>query len=142
MVPRPDSISSEKPLSCASAAERLRNSGRTERLRLIVIHTDTGTVTMNTASSIGEIISMPINAPTTVMIPVAACRISLDKEALTVSMSYEMRLMISPACNRSKYPTGSVISFSKTSCRMRRMIFWLKRIIMTDRIYDSTDEAA
>ena len=87
MVFNPDSISSEKPLSSASFCERLRKSGRTALLRLIAMNTEIGTVTMNTPRSGRDVSAMPTSVPTMVMIPVAACKISLDSEALTVSIS-------------------------------------------------------
>ena len=41
--------------------------------------------------------------------------------------------MMSPVACVSKYPTGSVVSFSKSCRRIVYTIFWLKRIINTAR---------
>lgn len=87
MVASPVSISSEKPFSSASLALRLRKSGRTCLLRLSAMNTERGTVTRKTASRMGEAAIMPMSAPTTVTTLVAACRMSLEREAFTVSMS-------------------------------------------------------
>ena len=56
-------------------------------LRLTVMRTDIGIVTANTPSRAGEVSIMPTSAPATVIIPVAACSMSLESEAFTVSMS-------------------------------------------------------
>ena len=44
-------------------------------------------VTTNTSTSVGEIISIIISEPTTVMTLVAICSKSLERDAFTVSMS-------------------------------------------------------
>ena len=140
MVLSPESISSENPLSSASFAERLRKSGRTVLERTTVMTTATGTVTSSTQSMTGEASAMPTNAPATVTTLVAACKISLESEAFTVSISYEMRLMRSPACMPSMSETGRRKILSNTSCRMLRTMFWLRRIMSTESTYENAEE--
>ena len=59
--------------------------------------------------------SIIMSDTTIVMILVHIWRKSVEIEALIVSMSYDMRLIMSPVWLRSKKPTGSLISLSNTS---------------------------
>ena len=87
MVFWPETYSSTKPLSSPSFWERVRYSGRTRPVMYLVNATDSGTVTTNTSTSVGEIRTIIANAPTTVITLVRICTRSLDREVLTVSMS-------------------------------------------------------
>ena len=87
MVFCPLIISSEYPFSSPSFAERLRNSGRTFRVIYRVIKMDAGIVITKTDTRAGAIISIITSEPMTVITLVQICSRSLDREALTVSMS-------------------------------------------------------
>lgn len=83
----PVMISSTKPLSSPSLSERLRKSGRTLRVIYRVKRMEMGIVTAKTRTSIGDMASIITRDPTTVIALVATWRRSLEREALTVSMS-------------------------------------------------------
>ena len=68
--------------------------------------------------------------PTTVTRLVSICTTSVAMQVLTTSMSYETRLMMSPAWFRSKYPTGSRMSLRNTSPRIFLAIHFEMHIII------------
>ncbi len=72
---------------------------------------ESGTVKTNTSTSVGEMESIMMSAPMTVTALANTCTISFVSEVLMVSMSYEIRLKMSPVWCVSKYPTGSSLSF-------------------------------
>ena len=96
----------------------MRNSGRVFPVMNLVSATDNGTVNAKISTSFGEMTIIMKNAPTTVIRVVKICMISFASEVFTVSISYEMRLMISPVWCVSKYPTGSSIRRLNTSLRI------------------------
>ena len=63
------------------------NRGRTFRVMYRVKRMDMGMVTANTSTSTGEMTTIIRKEPTTVMTLAAICTRSLEREALTVSMS-------------------------------------------------------
>ena len=118
MLAEPESISSAYPLSSPYFFDLARNIGRTFVERYRVKSIDTGTVRTK-MSIIGlEIFHIKMSEPTTVYILVITCTRSFESEVFTVSTSYDKWLMISPVALLSKYPTGSVLSFSNNCLRI------------------------
>ena len=80
-------ISSTKPLSSPSRTERIWNKGRTFLVMYRVNRMDMGMVMTNTSTSTGEMTTIMMKEPTTVITLAAICSRSLEREAFTVSMS-------------------------------------------------------
>ena len=132
-------ISSTKPFSSPSFAERLRNRGRVKPVIFFVMNIESGTVKTNTSTSVGEMESIMMSAPMTVTALANTCTMSFVSEVLMVSMSYEIRLKMSPVWCVSKYPTGSSLSFWNTSCRI---VFTTRRLMTIIRRVSAYESAA
>ena len=87
MVFCPVMISSTKPFISPSFTERWWNRGRTFLVMYRVKRMDMGMVMTNTSTRVGEITTIIMKEPTTVMTLAAICSKSLEREAFTVSMS-------------------------------------------------------
>ena len=100
---------------------------------------ESGTVKTNTSTSVGEMESIMMSAPMTVTALANTCTISFVSAVLMVSMSYEIRLKMSPVWCVSKYPTGSSLSFWNTSCRI---VFTTRRLMTIIRRVNAYESAA
>ena len=87
MVFWPVMTSSTKPFISPSFTERWWNRGLTFFVMYRVNKMDMGMVMTNTSTSTGEMATIMMKEPTTVMTLAAICSKSLEREAFTVSMS-------------------------------------------------------
>ena len=126
----PPMRSSTNPFNSPSFFDRARNSGLVNDVIFLVKKMASGTVTAKTNVSRGEIISIIASDPITVAVLAKICTISVESEVLIVSISYEIRLSISPVWWVSKYPTGNWVIFEKTWARMWKTTWRLTLIIM------------
>ena len=101
-----------------------------------------GTVTANTRQRRGDIVSIIISEPATVTTLDAICTRSVERVELIVSMSYDMRDIMSPVWFLSKYSTFIRMSFAKMSSLMLRTIPRERFIITTCKRYASMLDAA
>ena len=128
----------DKSAQFAQLAERSRNSGRTLPVMYFVINIEAGTVMRKSHEDRRDIKHHYKRADH----GEKACEYldkSFESDALTVSMSYDMRLMISRADGCQK-TAPKVESLLITSLLIWNITFWLRRIMRTDRKYASTEE--
>ena len=91
---------------------------------LAVTNIETGTETSAISASSGEIQNIVDSTATTVSSEVSSWLIVCCRVWLTLSMSLVTRLSSSPRGCWSKYSSGSALTLSSTSPRIRRTVFW------------------
>ena len=88
-------------------------------------NTATGTVKATISASSRSIVIIAIMTPTRVSVEMSVMLIVCCRLSARLSMSLVTRLKRSPRGVRSKYASGSRVSFSSTSSRMRCIDRWI-----------------